>query len=247
MEAHLADFYLARVIHREDYHRVLMDEASILSVKTLLSAEVSTVHFGRTELRLRDGRIIQGDVIVRADRLWPATRPLLLGSPSPPVETGDLAYRGTFTREQLLALGDLRIKKLCACNSVNVLLRPGRHCVLYPVRGGKQSNLVLLRPNNLPPRSRTAQGDVEEMRETFKGWDETYVLLLIICLSLVSLQHLLHPRADVWTTQAHETRPLHLHSAKVETMPSSRTTVLDQGASRSSFATMYLYAHISPE
>jgi salicylate hydroxylase len=155
-----------------------MNEASSLGVEILLSAEVSSVDFDCTEVVLSDGRVVQGDVIVGADGLWSAVRPLLLNSPSPPVETGDLAYRGTFTREQLLALGDSRIEELCSRNEVNCWIGPGRHCVFYPVRGGSSFNLVLLRPDNLPTGSRTAQGDIEEMRDTFCGWDETYVLFL---------------------------------------------------------------------
>lgn len=185
------------MIHREDYHRVLVDEALRLGVEIMLSAHVTTVDFSRTELGLVDGRVFRGDVIVGADGLWSEIRPLLLDSPSPPVETGDLAYRGTFTREQLLALGDSRIEELCSQKSVTAWLGPGRHCVFYPVRAGAQYNLVLLRPDDLPPGSRTAQGDVGEMRETFNGWDETYVSLRAILAAFIAIKHGLHARADV--------------------------------------------------
>lgn len=49
---------------------------------------------------------------------------------------------------------------------------PDRHCVFYPLRGGAEFNLVLLRPDNLPENVRTTQGDLGEMRTTFEGWDE---------------------------------------------------------------------------
>ena len=48
---------------------------------------------------------------------------------------------------------------------------PRRHCVFYPIEGGNRFNLVLLRPDNLPQGAKTVQGDIEEMRETFDGWD----------------------------------------------------------------------------
>ena len=48
---------------------------------------------------------------------------------------------------------------------------PERHCVFYSINMGKDFNLVLLRPDNMPVGARTAQGDVDEMRESFRGWD----------------------------------------------------------------------------
>jgi salicylate hydroxylase len=48
---------------------------------------------------------------------------------------------------------------------------PDKHAVFYPLRGGEEFNLVLLRPDNQPAGSRTAKGDIGEMRSTFEGWD----------------------------------------------------------------------------
>ena len=104
--------------------------------------------------------------------LWSTTRNNLLGAPSPPVETGDLAYRGTFSRAQLLALRDPWIEALCAKKTVTAWMGPEKHCVFYPVRAGAEFNLVLLRPDNLPTNMRTVQGDIGEMRATFDGWDK---------------------------------------------------------------------------
>jgi len=105
--------------------------------------------------------------------LWSTTRDKLLGTLSPPVETGDLAYRATFDRAELLAMADVRVTELCSRKSVNIWFGPDRHAVFYPVHGGEQFNLVLLRPDNIPPSARTVQADIEEMRSTFDGWDDT--------------------------------------------------------------------------
>ena len=48
---------------------------------------------------------------------------------------------------------------------------PQKHCVFYPLRSGTEFNLVLLRPDNLPPNVRAAEGDISEMRAAFEGWD----------------------------------------------------------------------------
>ena len=95
----------------------------------------------------------------------------MLGRTSAPVETGDLAYRATFTREQLEGLDEPRITELCNEPGVTAWLGPGKHCVLYQVQGGEQINMVLIRPDDLASGVRTEQGDIGEMKQTFEDWD----------------------------------------------------------------------------
>lgn len=76
--------------------------------------------------------------------LWSGMREFVLGRPMPPVETGDLAYRGTFTRDQLKSFGNPRIDALIEKSNVQVWLGPGRHAVFYPLRNKTEFNLVLL-------------------------------------------------------------------------------------------------------
>lgn len=95
----------------------------------------------------------------------------MLGKTSEPIETGDLAYRGTFTIEQLQGLGDPVVEQLCREPTVTLWMGPDKHVVFYPIRSGTQFNMVLLRPDDLPSGTRTGKGDIEEMRYTFKGWD----------------------------------------------------------------------------
>lgn len=71
-------------------------------------------------------------------------REYVLDRPFPPQETGDLAYRGTFTRAQLQAFNDQRINELMEASNVQVWLGPDRHAVFYPLRNHTEYNLVLL-------------------------------------------------------------------------------------------------------
>jgi salicylate hydroxylase len=100
-------------------------------------------------------------------------RKAVLGYLHSPVPTGDMAYRATFTREQLEALGDEKVNELCREIAVTSWLGPAKHTIFYPLRGGKEFNLVLTRPDNLPSNSRREQGDIKEMRESYGDWDET--------------------------------------------------------------------------
>lgn len=182
---------LCRIIHRVDYHRILLDEAIRLGVVLQLGAEVEDVYTEQPAVLLADGKCISADVVIGADgtlyifcRLYirvsltregqmSTVRKAVLGSPNSPVPTGDMAYRATFSREQLEALGDEKVNGLCQKTAVTSWLGPEKHTIFYPLRDGKEFNLVLMRPDNLSLDSRREQGDIEEMRESYANWDET--------------------------------------------------------------------------
>ncbi|KAM3414233.1 hypothetical protein BST61_g10890 [Cercospora zeina] len=187
-----------RVIHREDYHAVLLEEALRLGAKLQLDAQVEQVNPSGTELTMVDGSIMKADIVIGADGLWSSVRGSFVNKPSPPSETGELAYRATFSRSQLEALNDARVEELCARKCVTLWLGPEKHCVFYPIRTGSSFNLVLMRPDNLPPGTRTAEGDLSEMRATFEGWDPT-LISLISCVSSVLKWKLMHHRElETW-------------------------------------------------
>ena len=116
------------------------------------------------------------EVVLNLSGLWSVTRDKLLGALSPSVETGDLAYRATFTRAALLSLEDTRVLELCSGKSVSIWYGPNKHAVFYPIQAGEQFNLVLIRPDNLSQSVRSEQGDIGEMRSSFEGWDERLVI-----------------------------------------------------------------------
>lgn len=76
--------------------------------------------------------------------LWSQTRKVVVGHPIVPQETGDLAYRATFSRSELLALKDDAVNTLLDQSSIHVWLGPGKHAVFYPLREHTEYNLVLL-------------------------------------------------------------------------------------------------------
>jgi salicylate hydroxylase len=110
--------------------------------------------------------------------LYSRVRDIVLASPTPPQETGDLAYRATFTRAQLERLNDADVNELCSRTAVTSWLGPDKHSIFYPVRRGEEFNLVLLRPDDLATGTKRVSGNVEEMRESYGGWDDTYVFPL---------------------------------------------------------------------
>ncbi|KAI1479277.1 putative salicylate hydroxylase [Daldinia eschscholtzii] len=188
-----------------DYQNVLLTEARASGAVVLTSADVTSVDLasdGPQTLLLKDGRKISADVVIGADGLWSMAREIVLGRPFLPTETGDLAYRGTFTREQLKGLKNERMNQLLEQTKLQVWLGPGRHAVFYPLRNHTEYNLVLIAADDLPSGVRTFQGSVQEMAANFKGWDPI-LTEIISCLKTALKWKLLHfKELDQWTKGA---------------------------------------------
>ena len=105
---------------------------------------------------------------------------------SPPLETGDLAYRATLSRDTLSSLQDPDLDELLSRQVVTTFIGPDKHCVFYAINQGRSFNLVLFRPDNMASGERQAQGDVGEMRASFEGWDSRLYALQVASLGKVS-------------------------------------------------------------
>ncbi|KAF2094888.1 putative salicylate hydroxylase [Rhizodiscina lignyota] len=191
--------YSAMVIHRADYQRILLDQAIQKGVRVRTGCEVKRVDFDTTEVILDNGESESGDVIVSADGVWSTIRNQVLTSPVNPEETGDLAYRGTIPRETLDALHDKEVDALCSLKAVTLWLGPEKHAVFYPVRGGKEFNLVLLKPDDLTEGTRTEVGDIEVMRQEFVGWDPAITKIISCFPSVLKWRLVHHGELETWT------------------------------------------------
>ncbi|KAF2011971.1 FAD/NAD(P)-binding domain-containing protein [Aaosphaeria arxii CBS 175.79] len=187
------------VIHRQDYHGILLEEATRLGAAIRLGASVKNILTDRDTVVLEDGTELTANAIIGADGIWSVTREILLERSAPPIETGDLAYRATFTRADLEALKDSRVDELCAQNSVTLWMGPNKHVVFYPLRNGAEFNMVLLRPDDLPEGVKTAHGELGEMRATFEGWDPVLLKLISCIPSVLKWKLLHHEELQTWT------------------------------------------------
>jgi NADPH-dependent 2,4-dienoyl-CoA reductase/sulfur reductase-like enzyme len=84
----LVDLQASRVIHRHDYHAVLLKEARKLNAEIRLGVSVENIDFAQTLVQLGNGTVLKGDVIVGADGMsnlsdfsspWPSCRAHLNG------------------------------------------------------------------------------------------------------------------------------------------------------------------------
>lgn len=128
---------------------------------------------------LRDGRQLTADLIVGCDGINSTLREIFVGHADPPVLTGDLAYRLLLDTDAMR--NDPELKSLVEEPQVNYWLGPDAHAVNYVLKGGKQFNMVLLVPDDIPPGANTVAGNVEEMQAYFKNWDPRISKLTTLC------------------------------------------------------------------
>jgi salicylate hydroxylase len=142
-----------------------------LGIAIRLSSKVTSVDFSCAIVELDDGEEVVGDVVVCADGLWSSTRSQFLGKPSPAILTGDLAYRIVINTANLSGPDAPKLRKWIADSTVNFWIGPDTHVVAYTMRAGEMYNIVLLCPDNLPLEVTKTEGDLQEMKTLFEGWD----------------------------------------------------------------------------
>jgi salicylate hydroxylase len=199
LEQEAYQIVVTRAIHRGDYQDVLLKSAKEAGAKLILSAEVTAITRAASETSqgeqeivvLKDGRRFAADLVVGADGLWSMCREYVLGQLAPPKETGHLAFRGTFSREQLLSFRNSNVDQLMKASNIQNWLGADQHAVFYPLRDHTEYNLVLICSDDLPEGVKTAKGSLEEMRAQFEGWDPV-LTTIISCLSAALKWKLLH-------------------------------------------------------
>lgn len=152
---------------RHGFHRA--DLISLLSAA--LPSEV--VHLGErcvafhqhedgAVLEFESGRSAEADVVIAADGIHSVLRSHVV-EPSPPVNSGSVAYRGLVPTSEL---SDWPI------DSSLIWMGPERHFLVYPVRAGELVNYVgFVKSSETTSESWSSAGDPRKLADEFAGWD----------------------------------------------------------------------------
>jgi salicylate hydroxylase len=186
-------------IHRADLQRLLCTRAEELGVQVLLGHRVRSIQQEPSPaIILESGDTLSCDLVVGADGLWSRCRESLVGHSDEPLPTGDLAYRIVLTADNL---DDPELRQWITHPQVHFWVGPHSHVVAYSLRAGKEYNIVLLCPDNLPKGVARQAGGVDEMRALFKKWDPILTRFLD-CVKSVDKWKLMHrPPLDSWTNK----------------------------------------------
>lgn len=156
-------------MHRVDLQLSLYERAKQLGVQFYFGEKVDSIDTDAGELTTESGRVSNADIIVAADGLWSKTAACFREKKSPPLPTGDLAYRLVLNLEDVA--DDTHLTSWVRNPTMHFWIGPGMHVVGYSIRGGKMYNLVLLCPDDLPEGISRQPGDLEEMKALFTNWD----------------------------------------------------------------------------
>ncbi|KAH7237940.1 hypothetical protein B0J15DRAFT_516523 [Fusarium solani] len=155
-------------MHRADLQLAMFERAKRLGVRFQFGTLVKDVDLSIPQLTTDKGDKITGDLVIAADGLWSNTRSKVLGRPSRPIATGDLAYRIVLKSEEIQ---DQELLDFMNKPRVCLWVGPECHAIYYPLRNNTMANIVLLVPDNLPDNVAKMPGDLSEMREIFDKWD----------------------------------------------------------------------------
>lgn len=117
------------MLHRADLVALLQAVLPGDSIRLGTKVRSVTVDGPRPTVTLDSGEVLRADLIVGADGLHSIVRPEVLGKPTTPFFTGQVAWRTLIP-----CAGD--------APEAQVFMGPGRHLVSYPIRGARLRNII---------------------------------------------------------------------------------------------------------
>jgi salicylate hydroxylase len=150
------------VIHRADIHLSILEAVQsnpLIQFKT--SVRIAQIEQDDNGVTLTDqnGTVYRADAVIGCDGVRSVVRDALHGEP--PRVTGHVVYRAVVEEKDMPE--DLRV------NAPMLWAGPRCHLVHYPLRGGKQYNLVVTFHSNQQEEWGVTEGSKEEVLRYFEG------------------------------------------------------------------------------
>ena len=155
------------VVHRGDLQMALLEAVH--------ETPGITVTLGRRleEVRHRDGGVhavfskygdempVDGDLLIGADGLWSKAR-------SHVGLTGPTSFSGCVAWRTLVPVAD--VPEFARAPRANLWLGSGAHVVHYPIRGGREINIVAIVEDSWKERGWSEAGDIAWINRRFRDW-----------------------------------------------------------------------------
>ncbi|KAH7084373.1 hypothetical protein FB567DRAFT_498332 [Paraphoma chrysanthemicola] len=163
-------------VHRADYLDVILKKAIEVGVDIRKNSRVDKYDWETPSALLGDGTRVDADLIVVADGVQSAARPIFQGHEMPPVDTGDIVYRVLIPAQEMLSDPDLR--DLISQPWVSSWCGPDAHVIGYPIRGGETYNVVYCCSAHSVQDEELEEGETKrafknnaELVRRFAGWE----------------------------------------------------------------------------
>ena len=156
-------------MHRADLVSMLADNLPEGVVRTGYRCTGFEQDDASARVMFENGETVEADIVIGADGIHSVLQPFVV-QPKQPVFSGSLAYRGTISHEKLPDW---------PTDAWRMWLGHKKHFLVFPLRAGKLLNFVGFVPaDEAMKESWSAQGDPDELRSEFAGWDDRLINLL---------------------------------------------------------------------
>ncbi|KAJ6562734.1 hypothetical protein DFH09DRAFT_1247628 [Mycena vulgaris] len=192
-------------IHRAD----LLDMLHSLAAPYMtlhLASKVVAIDPHAVQVTLENGEMLSGDLIVGADGIKSMVRDVVIGGPpTPPIHTGDSAYRAVIPTAAMLADPDL--KPLVDGSEMISWMGPGASTRASwisdaELRGKSEYNLVMVHPDHREKESYMTEGSLTQMRADFEDWEPRVQKLLRLVPKTYVLPLMYREPLDSWVHPA---------------------------------------------
>ncbi|KAH8105299.1 FAD/NAD-P-binding domain-containing protein [Cristinia sonorae] len=185
-------------IHRADFHKLLYDLA-LPNITLHLKSAVVGVDPEAPSVTLQSGEVVKGDLVIGADGVKSFVQQVVIGRVNPAQPTGDAAYRALIPTSYMLA--DPELKPFVDTPEMSAWMAPGRHLMAYSIRGKREYNLVMLRPDDSDSgsvESWTAEGNAAKMRAEFADFEPRVQKMLSQVKSTLSWRLMDRQPLETW-------------------------------------------------
>ena len=129
-------------LHRADLVKLLFETAKErANIDLKMGCRVVDYDFEAPSVRLANGDLVKGDLIVACDGIKSAARDQIIGQRTEPLDTGDVAYRILVDAKPLLE--DPTTSHLVTEPWATHWIGPECHAVGYPLRNGELYNVII--------------------------------------------------------------------------------------------------------
>ncbi|KIX08162.1 uncharacterized protein Z518_02818 [Rhinocladiella mackenziei CBS 650.93] len=189
------------LVHRIDYRKILADAATAEGVKIQFGQKVVAIDAEEGRPTLEDGKILTADLIIGADGIHSRTRRSLSAVKDVvPHRASCYCYRALIPRERMLS-NPLTAALMTNENQLT-WMGPFKHIVAYPVAAGSLYNItiVISDDSDAPIGLYDEPGDVMQMRNDIKDWNEAVTTMLDMIDSCAKWTIADLPPLPTWTS-----------------------------------------------
>ena len=168
------------LVHRAALHRALVRKAQSLGVAINLGCDIANAHIeiSNPQIRLANGGVFEGDLIVGADGERSISREKLLGYHDPLYSSGDLIFRIRIPGKSLAEHSEFG--GFAKHGLTNYWMGPDSHAVSYMMKNDDWLNVVVTVPQDAADEVTygVQKAEIAELIAKLGDWDREFLKLL---------------------------------------------------------------------